>query len=226
MSVKAAFDRSAQDYDRVRRLLIPKFDDFYATAIEHLPEIGPAPLSILDLGAGTGVMSEFVLEARVGSRLTLVDVSGEMLAQARARLEDVQPLPKFIESDYSKEPLGGPYDAVVSALSIHHLEDADKAALFVSIFASLKPGGVFINAEQVRGSTDALHQDYHRRWLEAVRALGVPEPELRSAQERMRYDRPASVRDQIDWLLDAGFADVDCPFKHDMFAVLVGKKRA
>lgn len=224
MSIKAAFDRSAQDYDRVRRLLIPKYDDFYGTAIEQLPEAGAGPLTVLDLGAGTGVLSALVLEARPGSRLTLVDLSGQMLAQARERLVEVRPLPKFIEFDYSKEPLGGPYDAVVSALSIHHLEDADKAALFVSIFAALKPGGVFVNAEQVRGPTEALHQDYHRRWLGAVRALGVPESELRAARERMGYDRPASVRDQLDWLRDAGFADVDCLFKHYMFAVLVGTK--
>jgi len=224
MSVKATFDRSAQDYDRVRRMLIPKFDDLYGTAIAHVPKTGPVPLTILDLGAGTGILSELVLEARPGSRMTLVDVSGEMLAQARVRLAEAQPPPKFIEFDYAKEPLGGPYDAVVSALSIHYLDDADKAALFASIFAALKPGGVFVNAEHVHGQTEALHQDYLRRWLEMVRALGVPESELRKAQERMGYDRSASVRDQLDWLRDAGFADVDCPFKHYMFAVLVGSK--
>ena len=226
MSIKAAFDRSARDYDETRRLLIPKFDDLYGTAIEQLPESGSSPLVILDLGAGTGLLSEMVLQARPGSRMTLVDMSGEMLAQARDRLVETQPPPKFIEYDFSKEPLGGPYDAVVSALAIHYLEDAGKAALFASIFAALKPDGVFVNAEHVHGSTEALHQGHIRRWTQEVRALGVPEAELRKAQERMSYDRSASVRDQIDWLSDAGFADVDCPFKHYMFAVLVGRKPA
>jgi cyclopropane fatty-acyl-phospholipid synthase-like methyltransferase len=43
------------------------------------------------------------------------------------------------------------FDAIVSALAIHHLEDAEKRSLFARIHERLRPGGVFVNAEQVVG---------------------------------------------------------------------------
>ena len=60
MNVREAFDRSAQIYDRGRRQLVPCFDDFYSTAIERLPFAADDAVSVLDLGAGTGLLSLLV----------------------------------------------------------------------------------------------------------------------------------------------------------------------
>src|SRR5260370_32167566 len=48
------------------------------------------------------------------------------------------------------------YDAVVSALALHHLPDSGKRHLFADIFKYLTSGGVFINADQVGGETPRL----------------------------------------------------------------------
>jgi hypothetical protein len=52
LNIQQAFNAAAADYDKLRRTLIPCFDDFYKTAVEVIPAEGTAPLKVLDLGAG------------------------------------------------------------------------------------------------------------------------------------------------------------------------------
>jgi tRNA (cmo5U34)-methyltransferase len=141
-----------------------------------------------------------------------------MLEGARGRLGDG---PALHVADL-RDPLPpGPFDAVVSALAIHHLDDADKRALFARVHDALAPGGVFVNAEQVAGPTPALDAAYRARHEAAARALGTDDEEWAGALERMREDRCADVASQLGWLREAGFAVADCLFKDHRFAVLV-----
>jgi tRNA (cmo5U34)-methyltransferase len=54
--------------------------------------------------------------------------------------------------------------------------------------------------------------------------LGASELEWDSARERMRVDRNASVEQQLEWLADAGYTDVDCLFKVQRLAVLFARR--
>src|SRR3954468_9002425 len=82
----AAFDAQAGDYDAPRRRLIPPFDAFYGTAVDALGLIPGGPKRVLDLGAGTGLLSAFVADAFPRAELTLLDGSAAMLDRARERL--------------------------------------------------------------------------------------------------------------------------------------------
>jgi tRNA (cmo5U34)-methyltransferase len=147
-----------------------------------------------------------------------------MLERARARLVGETLPSELVVADFATEPLGGPYDAVVSALAIHHLTHPAKRRLFARIHASLHPGGRFINADQVRGPTDAREQAYQVAWLGAVRRAGVAEEALAAARERMRHDITAPLEDQLRWLRRAGFTDVDCEYKSGMFGVFFARR--
>lgn len=223
MAISDAFDRAAASYDGLRRLLIPCFDDFYGTALTLLGDaVGTAP-RVLDLGAGTGLLSALVLERFPEARLSLIDLSEGMLDKARRRFRDAPGgRVTLTVADYTAADLGGPFDAVVSGLSIHHLEDEAKRALFHHVFRALRPGGVFVNADQVAGPTLARDSLYRALWLQAVRAAGVPEAELDAARERMTHDRMAPLAAQLSWLAEAGFAEIDCAFKHWSFVVYAG----
>ncbi|MGH7932066.1 MAG: class I SAM-dependent methyltransferase [Candidatus Binataceae bacterium] len=223
-SVKAAFDLTANAYDRARRQLVPSFDDFYRTAIDLLPFATADAIEVLDLGAGTGLLAAFIAAAFPNARLALVDVASEMLARARERFAGYPARARFIVSDYARDPFDGSYDAIVSALSIHHLADDDKRALFGRIHSALKPGGVFVNAEQVMGPSPAVHRRDRERWLRDAREAGVTQADLAAAIERMKLDRPATLGAQLEWLTAAGFRNVDCAYKNGMFAVYSGAK--
>ncbi len=221
--VRAEFDRAAKTYDAVRRQLIPCFDDFYGTVARMIPFGRDDAFDVLDLGAETGLLSALLHEQFPKARLTLVDISDEMLARAHDRFAGEEDA-RIIASDYSVEPLPGRFDAIVSALSIHHLEDVEKAKLFRRIYDALKPGGAFVNAEEVLAPTEALDRLYWDEWERQARAAGAPEVEFAGVEERAKYDKPAKLDDQLEWLREAGFADVDCYYKYLMFAVYGGRR--
>ncbi len=225
--IRAAFDAGADRYDRTRRQLVPCFDDVYRTLIERLPfEAADAP-RVLDLGAGTGLVSAFVLAALPKAHVTLVDVAGEMLARARERLAAarVDGRARFLERDFATTDAPGPFDAVVSGLAIHHLEGPAKRRLFRRIHGALASGGVFVNADQILGATPARDRANRDAWLAEARALGATEADLAAARERMKLDRTDTIADQLAWLRDAAFADVACWFERGMFAVFGGVRR-
>ncbi|HVC44637.1 MAG TPA: methyltransferase domain-containing protein [Candidatus Binataceae bacterium] len=229
-SIKSAFDSTATNYDRARRQLIPRFDDFYAAALE-LIRMAPGAAAgggcdLLDLGAGTGLLAALAAAALPHARLTLVDVAPAMLDRARDRFAGQPVSVRFVTADYAREALDGPYDAIVSALSIHHLEDPAKRALFGRIRDALKPGGLFVNADQVAGATPALDRLNHESWVRRVRHLGVSEADLAAALERMKLDRPAPLAAQLQWLAQAGFDAVECSWRDGIFAVFAGFRPA
>ncbi|MEQ1887133.1 MAG: class I SAM-dependent methyltransferase [Bryobacteraceae bacterium] len=228
LTIAEGFDRAAANYDQARRKLVPCFDHFYGWVVRLLPFAIDAPIDVLDLGAGTGLLSAWVLEGFPNARLHLVDLSEPMLARARERFANratAPPTPPTMNVlDYAHSPLDGPYDAIVSALSIHHLTDDLKRDLYARIFAALRPGGVFINADQVLGTTVELEKAYQQTWYNDARALGATDEELNAALIRMQEDRSATLDAQLEWLNDLGFETVDCWFKEARFAVFCGRK--
>lgn len=217
-----AFSAYAGEYTAQRRRLVPVYDAFYGAAVDVLGLVGDGGIRrVLDLGAGTGLLSAEVVAAFPEASIELLDGSESMLAEARRRLGAA--VSGVHVADMADALPAGPFDAVVSALAIHHLEHADKRALFARVLEVLRPGGVFVNAEQVTGPTPELTEVYEARWAQECRALGATERELADTRERMRrHDRCIDVEPQLRWLREAGFAPVDCVYKHWRFAVMAG----
>lgn len=222
--MKTLFDEAAQGYDRSRRQLVPPFDDFYRAAVESIPYEADAAIRVLDLGAGTGLLSALVARAFPRARLTLVDVSPQMLAVARRRFTDELERFEFRVLDYATNPLPGEYEVVVSALSIHHLDGTEKSELFRKVYGVLSDGGVFVNADQVLGPTSEIEARYREVWLRQVRKRGIGEEDLAAALARMEEDKLSTLDEQKAWLAEAGFQQVDCPYKNYSFAVYGGCK--
>jgi len=217
----AMFEEHAASYEAERRRLVPPFDEFYGTAVAAL-ELAGRPLGrVIDLGAGTGLLARAV--ARAHPQAELVDGSPAMLEQARSALGERA---SYVTGDLAEAPPPGPWDAVVSAMAIHHLKDAAKRELFARVRDELAPGGVFVNAEHVGAPTplfERAYADWHER---RARELGASEGEWAEAVARMSADRLATVEDQLAWLRSAGFPDADCLFKDHHLAVLVARRAA
>jgi len=216
-----AFSAYAHEYTAVRRRVVPGYDDFYGSVIDLLRLLGDGAIArVLDLGAGTGLLSDHVSSGFPGARFELLDGSAEMLSEARELLGD-RVVAEHL-GDMAHGLPGGPFDAVVSALAIHHLADADKKKVYEMAHDALRPGGLFVNAEQVAGPTPELEAVYQRRWADDCRALGASEDEIALSRERRRHDRSTDVETQLRWLREAGFAHVDCVYKSWSMATLVG----
>jgi tRNA (cmo5U34)-methyltransferase len=223
---RQVFDGAAAGYDALRRQLIPCFDGFYGMALDLLGFAPGAAPRILDVGAGTGLLSAMVKARWPAARLTLLDFSEEMLARARERFAGA-PVPVEIRvGDSRVAPLGGPWDAVVSALSIHHLRDAEKRDLYARAFAALAPGGILVNADNVEAEDAAVQARDRAAWIDAMRAAGLGEADLQAGLRRTEVDVLAPLALQLGWLRELGFEQVDCAYKWRHFAVFSGRTPA
>ena len=214
------FDLTASHYDKARSRLIPRFAEFYGTAVACVPDHAD---HILDLGARTGLLSFFIRQHFPDAYLSLIDSSKPMLDQARERFSGDQEV-NFQLGDYTQILEARGYDAVVSALSVHHLTDEVKRQLFGRIYKALKPGGVFVNAEQILAPTPEQETRAKADWLAEVRSLGATEDEIVASLLRQTEDHCATVVDQMQCMQAAGFADVHCAFAQGRFAVLAGSR--
>jgi tRNA (cmo5U34)-methyltransferase len=226
MNVKRTFDAAASSYDALRRQIIPCFDGFYGAAVDLAATAPGAAPRILDLGAGTGLLADQILRRVPAARLTLLDFSERMLAQARARFAATGAAVDIRLGDHATAELGGPWDAIVSALSIHHLPDPEKRRLFARVLSALTPGGIFVDADNVTSEDDAVQARDRAAWIAAIRASGLPEAELSAAMERTNVDILAPLAAQLEWLRAAGFTEVDCAYKWRLFAVFSGRRPA
>jgi tRNA (cmo5U34)-methyltransferase len=158
---------------------------------------GIAVERILDLGIGTGETSVRVRDVHPGADLVGVDMNEDMLAFARSRLPDADLRVARLEDPLPE----GPFDLVVTALAVHHLDGAGKADLFARVAARLRPGGRFVLADLVVPADPA----------DVVTEIdGV-------------YDRPSSLADQLTWLGQAGL-DARVVWSERDLAVVVAER--
>jgi len=226
MTIGDAFNATVDYYDDWMRVALPGYADLFGTATDLIPAEPEDAIEVLDLGAGTGLFSWHVRRRFPKAQLVLVDVADRMLEVARTRFAGDEAV-EYLIADYRTivlEP-ARQFDAVVSSLSIHHLDDAEKVALCRRVFDLVRPGGVFLNIDQIRGETAAIRDLYWTSWLARVRRAGAPEARITESIERRRtYDRDALLADQLRWLDEAGFEDVDCVYKNYFVGVFYGRK--
>lgn len=227
MNVRDIFSAAAQDYDTARPRLIPCFDEFYAVALELIPFQTDDSFSVLDLGAGTGLLAAMIAQAFPNAKFTLSDIAPAMLDIARQRFESQPNRFHFEVEDYLSAPLIGgthaPFDVVVSALSLHHTPPEKLPLVFGKIRRALKPGGIFINADQAQGTSPVTEARFAAMWERGVREAGASEAEIKGALERMEADRTAPLSSQLNWLRGAGFINVECWYKNWRFTVYSGE---
>jgi tRNA (cmo5U34)-methyltransferase len=220
--VKEHFERDAPDYDTHITHFVPYYREQNAMMMKLLPFEGTASLRGLDLGAGTGALAEGVLRKYPLAEMTVFDLADGMMEAARARLSKYAGRAVFCKGDFARDDLGSGYDLILAGLSVHHLEDGHKRDLYRRIYHALRPGGIFLSHDIIRGATGRLDAVYLRLWREYIRSMDEDDE---ACMERYRAeDYPACVEDHLAWLRGAGFADVGCHWQRINFAIFGGQK--
>ena len=181
--------------------------------------------AMLDLGIGSGLVAEAVLDAQPSWQLVGVDFSDAMLELARERLSRFGSRVLLVAGDLS-EPRGIAlpslsFRAAFSVQTIHHLSDIDKAAVFAWLAALIEPGGLIVIIDRVR-----VEEPLFRDWAAVWRKLDprTPETYAEHAEELRRAgDQPALLQDQLAWMEEAGLV-TSCLHLYGNRAVIVGRK--
>ena len=137
-SIVKAWDRGVEDYDELvahGRLSRTEADAWKSALARLLP---PAPAKVLEVGAGTGVMS--LLLAEVGYSVTATDISNGMLDEARRKASDRRLAIAFQIADAEALPFSdGSFDAVFGRHILWTLPHPDRA--LSEWHRVLQPGG-------------------------------------------------------------------------------------
>lgn len=220
--IRLRFNNVSKEYDQQRRQLIPCYDDFYNLAVSVIEVSSEVP-KVLDIGAGTGLFSSYLLRKFPEAKITLIDISDKMLDIAKQRFKCIDGL-EYIVGDYSKYKFVGEYDAIISSLSIHHLMDDQKKSFYNKCYEILKPNGIFVNCDQVLGNTEYLDSIFKKNWKSSIEKSGLSKDEIAATYERIKLDKETPLFTQLQWLGEAGFSDVDCIYKYYHFAIMFGRK--
>tara|TARA_B100002003_G_scaffold205279_1_gene198621 strand:- start:1305 stop:2021 length:717 start_codon:yes stop_codon:yes gene_type:complete len=224
-TVDEAFSDVAHDYDQWVQKALPGYNEIFDTAIELIPYRPEKAIEVLDLGAGTGLFCKHVLEAFLNASFVLYDLSDEMLEVARKRLAASANRFEYIQGDLVQVRYRLKFDLVISSMSIHHIGDQEKQVLCRRIYQALRPGGAFINVDQIKG-VGRFGELYWTTWLRKVREAGAEEKHIqKSIDRRRKFDQEASLLDQLDWMKMAGF-QADCVYKNYFVGVFLALKPA
>lgn len=223
MDIKEQFNLIAGEYDKNRKKFIPYFNDFYHTTTEFIASNIDTPKQIIDLGAGTGLLTYFWYQFFPDSEYVLVDIADEMLNVAKQRFAGIENIVYRTEDYYRTLPAVA-FDTVISALSIHHLENHDKASLFSKIYDKLPHGGLFVNYDQFCTGQPALDRRMNAFWENKLVANELTQQDIARWKERRKLDRECSVEKEIDMLRHCGFKIVQCVYSYLKFSVIIAIK--
>lgn len=208
-------------YDEIIRRFIPGYETMLDAAARAVASVRPG--LVLDLGAGTGALSEAMLGHEDIGVVELVDVDAEMLDQGRARLERFGKRARFREQSFL-DPLPAS-DAVAASLALHHIpEMEDKRTLYRRIHASLRPRGVFVNADAVMPSEPEGRAAGYAFWAAHMVSRGIPEDRAwQHFAEWAEEDTYQPIELELAAMAAAGFT-VGIDWHEGPMAVLVGHK--
>jgi tRNA (cmo5U34)-methyltransferase len=223
--IKQHFEKEAHKFDRIIQQLIPYYDQMLEALVSAIPFETEYPIRVLDVGCGTGTLAQHILQVFPQSQVTCLDFSEQMIQMAQAKLASFSRV-SYLVQDFREYTPTHSYHAVVSSLALHHLvTDEEKRAFYQKIHNTLLPGGCFYNADVVLGASEHLQSIYMGRWKAFMqRQISKEEVENVWLQKYSDEDRPAQLVEQLTWLSDIGYSNVDVLWKYYNFAVYGGVK--
>lgn len=176
-----------------------------------------APLRILDLGCGPGLLAERVFTEFPRAQLTLFDLTPEMIAAARSRLDDDSRV-VYRLGDFRFDDIGLNYDVILASLSLHHLEGRERPQFAKRLRRSLAAGGQLITSEVIIDESLSVRERQYQAWRQFMTSQG--EDGGAWYQKHLAKDHPVELSTWLGQLTNAGFASAGCFWRYLNFAVL------
>ncbi len=209
-----------------------------AMVLRMIPQPIDAPIRILDIGAGYGALAIAVLNERPNATAVCLDASEAMLKLGQERNAHLMDRMNFIQASLEVpdwvSSVDGKFDAVISARALHHFtEHQRRRFIFKEVFGLMREGGCFINADNVRAPSKSLTEryrgardEYLDRFVRQSTGGASNLAEVRAAAPST-YHGPHNngyLEEELAWLREAGFDDVDCFWKFTTAVVYGGYK--
>ncbi len=180
----------------------------------------------VDLACGAGSLSGAVLARFPQSRVLALDGSATMLTEARRQLgafgDRVECREFDLFDDAWLDGLPAPPLCFLSSLAIHHLDGDQKKRLFGRLYDRLRPGGALLVIDLVEPVNQHAWTAYGDAWDAAVWEQSIAATGDLGAYQSfaagwnhfrtpdVEFDKPSGLFEQLQWLQEIGFRQVDC----------------
>jgi tRNA (cmo5U34)-methyltransferase len=218
------FDKISDDYSAMIKRCVPRYEEMLLKLMGYLPNDLKAN-RILELGCGTGNLTNLIIKRFPDAKIVAVDLSGELLAAAKDRFK-LHHLINYRQEDFRNLQFESDnFDLVISSISIHHLKDNEKKILFSRCFNWLSSGGFFSFSDQFSSPLATIYSANMEEWHNQAIAMGSFEPEWAAWMEhQLMSDFHSPIQSEIEWLSNKGFANIDVTWRYLLWGNIIANK--
>lgn len=246
---KERFFKMPDVFDKMAPYLVPQYNFLQDSIYEIINYEKDKMFTFIDLGAGSGIQIEKILNRFPNSKAIYIDSSIPFTELAKTRLRHfynrVQYINKSLESNWVSEINDMP-DLVFSMSAIHHLEPDEKELLYKTVNEVLLPDGWFLNIDEMKSHDINAYKNSMIFWSKYVqKAINVIPHELNEyyIEWNKHFDNwrkrnieniniPKEKGDdihetyeiQLNYLKNAGFKNIDLYVKYQLWCVIGGQK--
>ncbi|MEM8529689.1 MAG: class I SAM-dependent methyltransferase [Chloroflexota bacterium] len=233
-------EQDSQAFIDFGRYFVPHREQQIATICDLIAPPDHA-FTVIELCCGEGLLAGALLDRYPLCSVHAFDGSPEMLQRAQTNLAHYGTrftTTQFDLMDSDRRNLDRSVHAIVSSLAIHHLDDKQKQLLYKDIFALLEPNGALMIADVVQPADRYGEALAAQAWDDAVKQKALVLDGHTKAFEFFQndqwnmylypdpMDKPSRLFDQLKWLAQAGFADVDVYWMQAGHAIFGGRRAA
>ena len=177
------------------------YSDLHAATAARIPQTN-TPITIIDVGCGTGLEFEYIFKRAPNARITGLDQAPRMLEQVRQKYYDFKNQITLIESSCLDWPDSlSDFDFVISILTVHHFPPNGKLGIYRNIRSALKASGTYIEGDQAASpEQEASNLDGFNSWISKLPG---------GSQAAWNYDVTLTVETNVRLLREAGFISFD-----------------
>ena len=181
---------------------------------------------ILDLGSGSGLVAQMVLDQKAKARVFGLDSSTAMLGIAKARLARYGERVRLAEGDLTvldrvDAPAG--CSAAIAVQSLHHLEEAAYRAAVRWTFDHLAPGGWFFIIDRLAVPSETLYSAFHQLRERQGQSPNPPDWSGYLEWLQVNGDRPLPLQGILRLLEETGFQSAALDVRGDR-GMLIGRR--
>ena len=223
IEVDAFYDSISKSYTDSIQRCVPQYTEMLKSLFIYInPEFSPT--TILELGCGTGNLTQLIQHRYPDATITAVDISPECINECKSRVNPKNII--YTQSDFKDIDFPeNSFDLIVSSISIHHIPDVDKSELFRKLYYYQTKGGILSFCDQFRGETDYIYAKHIEQWKNFAMTQNNNENEWNMwMKHQQEHDYHTTLENHLGWIRSVGYKLVDCTRKHLLWTSIYAEK--
>jgi len=221
--VNTFYDSISKKYTESIKRCVPRYNEMLCSLFDYLrPDFNPK--EILELGCGTGNLTQLIVLKYPNAKITAVDISEESINECKSRitLGNIE----YINCDFRELSFANSmFDLVLSSISIHHIEDKAKEELFRNLFLWQTPNGILSFCDQFRGESKFIYNKHIETWKAYAQEQNVSNEEWEMWMKHQQdHDYHATLSNHTKWLNEAGYSLIDCTRRFLLWTTILAEK--